>query len=194
MNIILETERLILREFTNEDVDNLFWLDSNPEVIRWGSGGKSTDYEIIKNQALPKMIETYDKYQNFGIWAAVKKSNHSFIGWFHYYPATESRFGVELGIVSEDEITLGYRLHPDFWGQGYATEMSKMLVKTGFEVWKVKKAVSWTLLDNHRSIRVMEKAGLKFEREFSFTKIQLPNLSESERKAVKYALLRENSN
>ncbi|WP_217523274.1 GNAT family N-acetyltransferase [Pleurocapsa sp. PCC 7327] len=49
MKIFLETERLILREFLEDDADNLLVLDSNPEIIRWGNGGNTTNYEIIKN-------------------------------------------------------------------------------------------------------------------------------------------------
>ncbi|MBD2776485.1 GNAT family N-acetyltransferase [Iningainema tapete] len=188
MNIIVETERLILREFTEKDVDNLFALDSQPEILRWGNGGNPTNYETIKNQSLPKMIKYYEKYEHYGIWAAIEKQTNEFIGWFHFYPATESRFGVELKIVTDEEIALGYRLHPHKWGKGYATEGSQILVFKGFKEWDVQKVVSWTLLDNQRSIKVMKKVGLQYEKEFSFTESQLPNLTASERKAVKYAL------
>jgi RimJ/RimL family protein N-acetyltransferase len=188
MKVFLETERLILCEFTKKDADNLFALDSNPEIIRWGNGGNITNYETIKNQSLPKMMKYYEKYDCYGIWAAIEKANNDFIGWFHFYPATENKFAVELKIVEDDEIALGYRLHLDKWGKGYATEGSQKLVSKGFKEWGVQKVVSWTLADNQRSIRVMEKVGLKFEKEFLFTENQLPNLARSERKAVKYAL------
>lgn len=191
MNIFLETERLILREFTGNDADNLFLLDSNPEVMRWGNGGNPTNYETIKNQSLPKMIKYYEKYEHYGIWAALEKLSHEFIGWFHFYPAIENKFAVELRIVTDDEIALGYRLHPDKWGRGYATEGSQALVSKGFKEWNVQRVVGWTLLDNQRSIRVMEKVGLKLEKEFSFTQTQLPNLTASERKACICALNKE---
>ena len=191
MKVVLESERLFLREFVRGDVDNLFELDSYPEVIRWGNGGNTTNYERIKTESLPKMMETYDKYDNFGIWAAIEKSSQSFMGWFHFLPATDNKFAVDLNIVADGEIALGYRLIPIFWGKGYATEMSQALVLKGFNDWNVQRVVGWTLLNNHRSIRVMEKVGLMFEREFAYTKVQLPVLSEFERKAVKYGLNRE---
>ncbi|OKH26916.1 GNAT family N-acetyltransferase [Hydrococcus rivularis NIES-593] len=190
--IFLETERLILREFTEGDADNLFALDSNPEIIRWGNGGNTINYEIIKNQSLPKMMKYYEKYDCYGIWAAIERASNNFIGWFHFYPATENKFAVELGIVADDEIALGYRLYPDKWGKGYAIEGSQKLVSKGFKEWGVQKVASWTLADNQRSIRVMEKVGLKFEKEFLFTDTQLPNLTKTERKAVKYILNKEN--
>ncbi|WP_217523272.1 GNAT family N-acetyltransferase [Pleurocapsa sp. PCC 7327] len=134
------------------------------------------------------MMKYYEKYDRYGIWAAIEKSSNDFIGWFHSYPATENKFAVELGIIADDEIALGYRLYPDKWGKGYATEGSQKLVSKGFKEWGIQKVASWTLADNQRSIRVLEKVGLKFEKEFFFTENQLPNLTQSERKAVKYAL------
>lgn len=187
MKVFLETERLILRQFTNDDTDNLFALDSEPEVIRWGNGGNPSNYEVIQ-QTLPKWINYYEQYDHYGIWAVVEKLSNKFIGWFHFYPATDSKFAVELNLVTDDEIALGYRFHKSSWGNGYATEGSKALVEKGFTQWDVSRVVSWTLQDNKASIRVMEKAGLKFEKEFIFTENQLPNLKLSERQAVKYAL------
>ena len=110
MKVIFETERLFLREFVEGDVDSLFELDSHPEIIRWGNGGNTTNYERIKTQSLPKMMETYDKYENFGIWAAIEKSSQYFIGWFHFFPATDNKFGVDLNIVADGEIALGFSI------------------------------------------------------------------------------------
>lgn len=194
MKVFLETERLILRQFTEADADNLFALDSEPEVQRWGNGGNQVNYQVIKTQILPKWISYYRKYEHYGIWAVVEKSSNQFIGWFHFYPAIENKFGVELNIVTDAEIALGYRLHTSSWGQGYATEGSRDLVSKGFTEWDVKRVVSWTLRDNKASIRVMEKVGLKLEKEFIFRETQLPNLKLFERQAVKYALNRDEFN
>ena len=187
MKVFLETERLVLRQFTLEDSDNLFELDSEPEVIRWGKGGNPSDYEFIQNQTLPQWINYYEKYENYGVWAVVEKLSNKFIGWFHLYPAADSKFAVDLNLVTDNEIALGYRFKKSSWNKGYATEGSRRLVAKGFTQGDVS-IVSWTLLENKASIRVMEKAGLKFEKEFIFTENQLPNLKPSERKAVKYAL------
>jgi len=194
MDIFLETERLILRQFTEADADKLFALDSEPELQRWGNGGNPANYEIIKTQTLLKWLNYYEKYEHYGIWAVVEKSSNQFIGWFHFYPAIENKFGVELNIVTDDEIALGYRLHTSSWGKGYATEGSRNLVLKGFTEWGVKRVVAWTLLENKSSIRVMEKVGLKFEKEFIFTETQLPNLKLSERQAVKYGLHKDEFN
>lgn len=188
MEVFLETEKLILRYFTEADTDNLFALDSDPEVMRFISGGVPNDRAFIQSKFLPRIIGYYSKYENFGFWAAIEKSSQDFIGWFHLYPAIENAFAVELNLVTDEEIALGYRLKREKWGKGYATEVSQLLVEKGFAEWGVKRVVAWALATNKASIRVMEKVGLKYDREFTFTESQLPHLKPLERKAVKYAM------
>lgn len=190
MRLFLETERLILRQFTEEDVDKLFELDSNPEVMRFINGGKPTEYKIIKNQILPRWLHYYKKYKYYGVWAVVEKLGQEFIGWFHFYPAIENTFACELNLVKSDEIALGYRLCKPSWGKGYATEGSRALVAKGFAEWGVQRTAAWALVENKASIRVMEKAGLKFEQKFVFKETQLPNLQLWEREALKYSLIK----
>lgn len=191
MKVFLETQELILRQFTEQDADNLFLLDSDPEVMRFINGGKPTESEVIKKQGLPRLLEYYQKYKNFGFWATIEKSSNEFIGWFHFYPAIENKFAVELQLVNNHEIALGYRLRKSSWGKGYATEASQALVSKGFADLNVQRVVAWALTANKGSIRVMEKAGLKFEKEFAFTESQLPNLQPLERKAVKYGVSKD---
>ncbi|MCL1471685.1 GNAT family N-acetyltransferase [Argonema antarcticum] len=188
MKGFIETERLILRQFNDEDADNLFALDNDPEVMRFINGGNPADRAFIQEKVLPRIRSYYSKYENYGIWAAIEKSSQDFMGWFHLYPAIENAFAVEINLVKDDEIALGYRLKRDKWGKGYATECSRLLVEKGFSQWGVQRVVAWALAENKASIRVMEKAGLKFEKEFMFKESQLPNLKPLELKAVMYSL------
>ena len=194
MKFFLQTERLILRQFTEEDADNLFELDSDSEVMRFINGGKPTEYKIVQNLVLPKWLNYYEKYKYYGFWAVIEKSSKEFIGWFHFIPAIDNAFAVELKLVTTGEIALGYRLRKSSWGKGYATEGSRALVSKGFSEWNVQRAVSWALVVNKASVRVMEKASLKFENEFMFTENQLPNLQPFEREAVKYGLTKDEFN
>lgn len=57
MEVFLATERLILHRFTEDDAVNLFELDSDPEAMRFISGGKPADYEKIRNSTLPLFLE-----------------------------------------------------------------------------------------------------------------------------------------
>lgn len=188
MKVFLETERLLLRYFTEADVDNLLILDSDPEVMRFINGGKPTDRATIKEKFIPRILEYYNQYKNYGIWAAIDKSSQNFMGWFHFFPATNHPIAVELNLINNQEIALGYRLKKSYWGKGFASEVSGMLVSKGFADWEVEKVIAWALLVNKGSIRVMEKAGLKYEKEFIFTESQLPNIKPEERKAVKYGI------
>ena len=187
MKVFLVTERLILRQFTENDADNLFELDSNIEVIRFANlgvikGGNpiDTDYETIINQTLPKFISYYQKYEGYGFWAAIEKSSNEFIGWFQFRPALDSQFNVNSGLYNDNDIELGYRLRQPVWGKGYATEASRALISKGFCELGTCRVVSSALAANKASIRVMEKAGLKFERKFIHPEI--------EPEVVKYSL------
>ncbi|MEB3180113.1 MAG: GNAT family N-acetyltransferase [Nostocaceae cyanobacterium] len=188
MKIFLETERLILRQFTESDADNLFTLDDDSQIMRYINGGYPTEYTTIQEKILPRFLSYYDKYENYGIWAAIEKSSQEFIGWFHFFPAIENTFAVELNLVTEDEIALGYRLKKAHWGKGYATEGSLSLINNGFSQWNVNRVIAWALKVNKPSIRVMEKVGLKLEQQFTFTQTQLPNLPANELPAVKYGV------
>ena len=82
----LETERLTLRQFTPDDVDNLVELDSDPEVMRYITGGRATPREEIERRELPAFLAYYTRADGYGFWAAVEKATGDFIGWFHLRP------------------------------------------------------------------------------------------------------------
>lgn len=184
----LETPRLILRFFNKNDDLNLYELDSDVEVIRFtnlglikGGSPLNTDYENIKNVTLPKFIESYGNHQ-YGYWAVIEKASDEFIGWFHLRPATENQFYFKLGFYDSSEIELGYRLKKTAWNKGYATEGSQALIKKSF-VDGTQQIVSMALATNLASIRVMEKAGLKFVGKYFHPEI--------DQDVVKYALNNE---
>ena len=74
MQVFLETERLLLRRFTEDDLDNLVELDSDPEVMRFITGGRPTPREEVENEILPAFLDHYERYAGYGFWAAVEKS------------------------------------------------------------------------------------------------------------------------
>jgi RimJ/RimL family protein N-acetyltransferase len=157
MSIFLETERLVLRRFTEDDVDNLVELDSDPDVMRFINGGRPTPRNEIESDVLPAFLDYYERFAGYGFWAAVEKSTRRFVGWFHFRPAKGA---------PADEIELGYRLRKSAWGKGYATEGSRALIDKGFADLGVQRVVAFTMVVNVASRRVMEKAGLKFVRIF----------------------------
>jgi RimJ/RimL family protein N-acetyltransferase len=151
MSIFLDTERLVLRQFTEADVDNLVELDSDPDVMRFLGGGP-TSRAFIQDEMLPNWLRYYERYAGYGFWAAIEKSTGDFLGWFHFRP--------EHG-GSAEEAELGYRIRKSAWNKGYATEASRALIRTGFTNFGVQRVVASTAIDNLGSRRVMEKSGLR---------------------------------
>ena len=157
MQVFLETDRLVLRRFTEADVDNLFDLDSDPDVMRFINGGRPTPRDVIQNDTLPRFLHYYERFAGYGFWAAVEKATGEFLGWFHFRPPQGA---------SPDEAELGYRLRKSAWGKGYGTEGSRALIRKGFTELGVQLVVASTMVVNVASWRVMEKAGLTLERTF----------------------------
>ncbi|MDF5715965.1 MAG: GNAT family N-acetyltransferase [Rhizonema sp. NSF051] len=169
MKILLETERLILRQFTEDDTDNLFELNSDPEVVRF-TQDRQIERSVIQTEMLPKIFAYYEKYDGYGVWAAIEKSSQEFIGWF-LFRAVEYASYFDPALANKSDIELGYRLRKVFWGKGYATEGSKALIFKGFEDLGTQCVVSVALTANVASIRVMQKAGLKLEKRFIYEAI-----------------------
>lgn len=145
----------MLRKFTQNDAQLLVGLDSDPEVILYTQArtrydGKPPSIEIFQNEIIPGYLSLYEKFPNFGFFAAFEKSCHEFLGWFHLVPKGTGR------------AELGYRLKREYWGQGLATEGSKALIEKGFKDLDLLEIFSEALIANSASIRVMEKCGMKF--------------------------------
>jgi RimJ/RimL family protein N-acetyltransferase len=180
MHAYLETERLILRRFTPDDLDALTDLDSDPAVMRYINGGRPTPRDEMRDDYLPWWMAYYDAGDRYGFWAAVEKVTGAFIGWFHLRPQQGD---------PEDEPELGYRLIAAAWGRGYATEGSRALIRKAFEDLGARRVYATTMMANEASWRVMEKAGLRFIRVFHQP---WPDRIEGEELGdVEYALARE---
>jgi RimJ/RimL family protein N-acetyltransferase len=161
MHAFQETDRLLLRRFTEADVDNLVELDSDPEVMRFLTNGRPTPREVIERETLPRIISGYERLRGLGRLAAIEGSTDAFLGWIGFDPAEDGR--------PDDEIELGYRLRRSAWGRGYATEGSRALIRRAFDEWGVRRVFAQTMAVNLASRRVMEKSGLQFVRTFHLT-------------------------
>lgn len=157
MDFVIETPRLILRPFTADDADSLFELNSDPEVMRYLTGGLPTPRAEIENAIIPFHIAEYARLGRFGTWAAETAGGGEFLGWFHLRPG-------ERGSDDVSNVELGYRLRRAVWGQGLATEGSRALIDLGFTELGVRRVFAHTMTVNAASRRVMEKCGLSFVR------------------------------
>lgn len=174
MKVYLETERLILRHLTLDDVDNLYELDADPDVMRFLNGGQPTPYETIRTQTLPRLV-SYAQDERYGCCAAIEKASSAFVGWCMLRPVPDAA----------DSAEVGYRLRRSVWGQGYAPEATRALIHKSFTELNLQRIVAYTLADNTKSRRVMEKAGLTFVRTFIY---DAPGQWHDKLTAVEYAL------
>lgn len=147
--ILLETERLLLRAFTSDDVALLVELDSDPEVMRWINGGTPTSLAFAERVVVP----TFTSYDgDLGFWAAHLKPDGPFVGWF------------SLRRNDDEEAALGYRLRREAWGRGLATEGASALIDLAFTKLGFSRVMAGTYEHNVRSRRVMEKLGMRLVR------------------------------
>jgi len=146
---IVETERLLIREFVEDDADAFFAFNGDPEVMRYTGEPPAESVERVR-----EMIRDYPDYRRhgFGRWAVVFKPHDRVVGFngLKYLP--------EL-----DEVDLGYRFRSDYWGMGIATESSLAVVRYGFETLGLERILGLVLPGNAASIRVLEKVGMRRE-------------------------------
>jgi len=178
MKVFLETERMLLRQFTFDDVDDVLALDTEREVRRFVEDGEPVNREEIES-TIEHWMGYYSRSDSFGFWAAIEKSSGQFLGWFHFRPR-EGR--------PADEPELGYRLVSAAWGKGFATEGSRALIDNGFASTDIACVVAETMAVHWASRRVMEKAGMRHIRSFPTEwPVRLPGDEHGE---VEYAITR----
>lgn len=147
MKIILQTERLYLRQFTAADAPLLYHLNTQPGVLKYIPEPILRNEEDAKAVIIDIILPQYKN--NLGRWAAHLKSNDAFIGW--------------CGLKMVDgEIDLGYRLLPSEWGKGYATEVAKAALQYGHQQLQLEKIIAHAHTGNIASQNVLQKIGMQF--------------------------------
>jgi len=181
MTPVLETDRLVLRRFTEDDAPHLLALDRDPEVMRYVGPYGLPDESAYRDRIRTYFQPYYEVGPQYGFWPAEEKATGAFVGWFHLRPALDYRFAREAGFRA-GEYDIGYRLARAVWGRGYATEVARALVRRGFADPAVEAIVACVLVGNAASCRVLEKVGLRRVSEFALPGFEMP--------AAKYALTR----
>lgn len=159
MNIVLETDRLLLRPLELSDAEDMFAMDKNPEVHKylWQTPAKEIQ-EVIK--VIDYVRSQYEK-NNIGRFATIIKETGEFIGW--------------TGIKFVDDHTengntnfydYGYRLNEKFWNKGYATEASIAWLHYGFNQMNINNINAYTHAQNGASNHVLQKVGMKFMEDY----------------------------
>ena len=150
MKVILETDRLLLREFVEDDAESFFKLNNYPEVVRFVPDKPLLNVEQARQTLIVHPIADYRRY-GFGRGACILKSAGEQIGF------AGLKYLDELG-----EVDVAYRLLPAHWGQGLATEVALASVRYGFAALGLKRIIGLVMPKNIASVRVLEKTGLRY--------------------------------
>ena len=156
MKVILETDRLLLREYVEEDAEAFFKLNTDPEVLRFVPDKALLNVEQARQILIDHPIADYRKH-GFGRGACILKSTGEQIGF------AGLKYLEELG-----EVDVAYRLLPTHWGQGLATEAALASVRYGFADLGLKRIIGLAMPENIASVRVLEKAGLRYSETVTF--------------------------
>lgn len=151
-NPLLETERLFLREITEDDPDDLLEIWGDPEAMRLFP-------QTLNRDQMKAWIERNDKrYQQYGhgIWAVIRKSDGELVG--------------DCGLMMQEvdgveELEVGYHFKPRYWGNGYATEAARGCMEYAFTGLGCRRLISMIRPENFSSRRVAERNGLRIEKE-----------------------------
>tara|TARA_R110000787_G_scaffold41071_16_gene101658 strand:+ start:10578 stop:11129 length:552 start_codon:yes stop_codon:yes gene_type:complete len=154
LDVLLESDRLLIRPFQMDDVQAMYELNSNPIVQKYTGDTLIKTVDQAKDILQNVVLKDYKKH-GYGRLAVIYKPDNKLIGF------TGIKYLPETGGESD----LGYRFLPEYWGKGIATESSRMSLKLGFEKLKLKKIIGFTEIENSASTNVLQKMG------FQITKI-----------------------
>lgn len=146
---MINTDRLILRNWTSSDRDKFVALNQDPDVMAYFP-------EIWSEQRSKEFIDfcvERIETRGWGWWAVEETATAEFIGFIGL-----NSIPSELPIDCNYEI--GWRLAKPYWGRGYATEAATAALQYAFTILNLHEIVAFTTVENQRSRRVMENLGM----------------------------------
>jgi RimJ/RimL family protein N-acetyltransferase len=151
---ILETPRLVLRHQVLEDLDDLFAIYSDPDVIRYIPDAPRSYAET--REELEWHMHGHPRHPELGLWATIHKETGKFIGRCGLLPWT---------LDGRDEVEVAYLLSKAYWGQGLATEAAQAIASYAFEKLQLARLVCLVVPGNEASASVAKKLGMSLEKE-----------------------------
>lgn len=148
---MIETERLIFRPFTEEDLPKLVEQRSDPDVNRYLGGPARQNAEALATR-LKFYMDCYDKF-GFGSCAMLWRETGEMIGTAGIQPLEDT-----------GEIEVGYSIIKAYWGLGLGTEAAKGWMAHGFNTAGLERIVAVAVEENTASRRIMEKLGMTYEK------------------------------
>jgi RimJ/RimL family protein N-acetyltransferase len=151
----VRTARLLLRRMGPSDYGAFIQMHQNSRVMSTLGGVRRAE------ELKPWFDRVVGEWSRLGYswWSVREVASGQFVG----------RGGLRrLTIEGREEVEVGYGFLPEFWGRGYATELARESVRIGFTQLKLPELISFTQVTNLASRRVMEKAGFRYERDFTY--------------------------
>jgi RimJ/RimL family protein N-acetyltransferase len=155
-----ETERLRLRDWRPEDRAPFAALNADPEVMFWFPAPMSR----AESDVLADRIQAGLDDRGWGLWAVERIADQRFLGFTGLAP-------VDFEAPFTPAVEIGWRLARSAWGEGYATEAARRVVRHAFEAMELPELVSFTAVGNERSWRVMERLGMRRDGEFDHPRV-----------------------
>jgi RimJ/RimL family protein N-acetyltransferase len=159
----IQTDRLLLRPWIEEDFEPLIALYSNPRVMEFALAVKDRHESERDFLAMSQHMEKY----GFGFWTVSLIQTNTFIG----------LIGLEnvcFEAPFKPAVEIGWRLSTEYWGKGYATEGAFASLKYGFDVVQLNEIVAFTQVHNYRSRKVMERIGMHYDPRDDFDDVECP--------------------
>ena len=164
-DMVIETDRLILRRWQSSDVEPFAKLNADPRVMEFFPATLSH----AETEAMIATIEKRISQRGFGLWAAELKGPKAFVG----------LIGLNVpgyALPFSPCVEIGWRLAFEHWGQGYAQEGARAALTFGFEKMHLQEIVAFTTVGNLRSRHVMERIGMAHDAKGDFDHPHLPEL------------------
>ena len=175
MNLVLETDRLLLREMKLSDAEKLYEMDCNPNVHKYLWNKPITSIEEVYKY-IEMVREQYVKNE-IGRFVVIEKESNELTGW------AGLKYNTEMVNNKVNFYDIGYRLNEKFWGKGYASEASFAWLDYGFNLMKINVMQAAAHADNIGSNKILKKIGLKMTEHYledgvywNWYKLKNPNL------------------
>lgn len=151
------SQRLRYRLLSLSDIELLWEVDQDPEVMQYINGGQPTSRQEIEEVFIPRLAAYRNERAGWGLWQLSLSADNSYIGWILIRP-----MDFFSGNFDVNHIELGWRLKKKAWGHGYASEGVRAITKTLWQTTSVESV--WAVADkeNTRSIAVMKRLGMSY--------------------------------
>jgi RimJ/RimL family protein N-acetyltransferase len=153
--MITQTERLIIRPFTEQDIDALFLMNSIPAMLKYSPTAAFTSREQAEALFHNVILQDYQQ-RGFGRWAVEHKADNKVIG-----------FCGPKFIPEFNEVELGYRYFPEYWGMGIGSEAAQAALKA-FPQFGIDKTIALILEGNVGSEGVAKRVGMHWREQNEF--------------------------